>query len=263
MLGINKTDRFEICLSFAVLLHYLFLVSCFWVVSYSIYLLNRLRSCMEYVGRIRDYCVFCWMLPTLLLIVSFVLNPNGYETKQFCWLNVQRGILWSFVVPVTALILVNTIVMILALKTFNEQMSVTHRVEICKTRNSMRAGITLLPFFAINWFFGILAVEDPENMSLQVIFAFTNSMQGILTFVFFCVMDNNVQMLFRLKFHEASRRPKVSAMRLKKSGSFPILERPLITLTDDNRRNDCTPLLSHRTTYSETSEDPCCSNIRV
>lgn len=41
----------------------------------------------------------------------------------------------------------------------------------------MRAGITLLPFFAINWFFGILAVEDPENMSLQVIFALTNSMQ--------------------------------------------------------------------------------------
>ena len=41
----------------------------------------------------------------------------------------------------------------------------------------MRAGITLLPFFAINWFFGILSVEDPENMSLQVIFALTNSMQ--------------------------------------------------------------------------------------
>ncbi|KFM67291.1 putative G-protein coupled receptor 133, partial [Stegodyphus mimosarum] len=99
--------------------------------------------------------------------------------------------------------------MILALKTFNEQMSVTHRTEICKTRNSMRAGITLLPFFAINWFFGILAVEDSYNTSLQLIFALTNSMQGILTFIFFCFMDNNVQMSFRLKMMAITKKPKV------------------------------------------------------
>ncbi|GIY71532.1 hypothetical protein CEXT_192411 [Caerostris extrusa] len=35
-------------------------------------------------------------------------------------------------------------------------------------------------------------------------------------------------------------------MKLTKSGSFPILERSLITLTDDRRRLDCTPLLSRK-----------------
>ncbi|XP_054717665.1 adhesion G protein-coupled receptor B2-like [Uloborus diversus] len=261
--GVNRVEHFETCLLLAILLHYCFLKSCFWVVSYSIYLLRRLRSGMEYAGRIRDYCAACWILPLLWLVVSSIANSRGYETKQFCWLNVQKGIVWSFVVPVTGLILVNTVVMILALKTFSEQMSVTHRNEIYKTRTSIRAGITLLPFLAINWFFGILAVEDSGNIALQTVFFFTNAMQGIMTLIFFCVMDNNVQMFFRMKLGDVSRKPKISAMKMRKSGSFPIMERSLISFTEDGRRLDCTPLLSSRSAYHETPEDPCCSNIRV
>ncbi|GIY45414.1 hypothetical protein CDAR_442011 [Caerostris darwini] len=86
---------------------------------------------------------------------------------------------------------------------------------------------------------------------------------GILTFVFFCLMDTNIQASFRMKVAEVSRKPKVSAMKLTKSGSFPILERSLITLTDDRRRLDCTPLLAGRMAYHDVAEDPCCSNIRV
>ncbi|XP_055934347.1 adhesion G-protein coupled receptor D1-like [Argiope bruennichi] len=261
--GVNKEDQTELCMSFAMLLHYLFIVLCCWVVAYSVNLLKRLKSNMEYTGRPRDYCAVCWIAPGIMLIVAFVLNPHGYETTMYCWMSIQRGILWSFVFPVTGLIMINTIVMILALKTFNEQMSVTHRTEICKTRNSLRAGITLLPFFATNWFFGILAVEDSFNTGLQAIFFFTNAMQGILTFVFFCLMDTNIQASFRMKVAEVSRKPKVSAMKLTKSGSFPILERSLITLTDDRRRLDCTPLLASRMAYHDVAEDPCCSNIRV
>ncbi|GFS72397.1 cadherin EGF LAG seven-pass G-type receptor 1 [Nephila pilipes] len=261
--GVNKEEQTELCLSSAMLLHYLFLVLCCWVVAYSVNLLKRLKSNMEYIGRPRDYCGVCWVWPGIMLIIAFTLNPNVYETTLYCWMNIRRGIFWSFVIPVTGLILINTIVMILSLKTFNEQMSVTHRTEICKTRNSLRAGITLLPFFAMNWFFGILAVEDSYNIGLQVMFFFTNAMQGILTFVFFCLMDTNIQASFRMKVAEVSRKPKVSAMKLTKSGSFPILERSLITLTDDRRRLDCTPLLASRMAYHDVAEDPCCSNIRV
>ncbi|GIY45416.1 adhesion G protein-coupled receptor E5 [Caerostris darwini] len=175
--GVNKEEQTELCLSFAMLLHYLFIVLCCWVVAYSVNLLRRLRNSLEYHGRPRDYCAVCWISPGIMLIVAFILNPHGYETTLYCWMSIQRGILWSFVFPVTGLILANTIVMIIALKTFNDQMSVTHRTEICKTRNSLRAGITLLPFFATNWFFGILAVEDSDNTGLQAIFSLTNAMQ--------------------------------------------------------------------------------------
>ncbi|KAG8184561.1 hypothetical protein JTE90_007677 [Oedothorax gibbosus] len=259
--GVNRGGQNEVCLSFAIMLHYLFMVLCCWVVAYGVNLLRRLRSNWEYNGRPRDYCAACWFAPGVMLTLAFVLNPEGYETQLYCWMNIERGILWSFVFPVTALILVNTVVMILALKTFNEQLSVTHRLEICKTRNSLRAGITLLPFFAVNWFFGILAVEDSYNLLLQTVFSFTNAMQGILTFIFFCLMDANIVAFFRMKITVVTRRPKGGhqSMKLTKSGSFPILERALI-----DRRTDCTPLLADRSVYHDTAtDDPCCSNIRV
>ncbi|UYV62954.1 hypothetical protein LAZ67_2002611 [Cordylochernes scorpioides] len=87
--------------------------------------------------------------------------------------------LLSFIVPMTSLILVNTVLMVLVLKSFFELRPVTHKVEIKKTRVFLRAGVSLLPYFAVNWFLGVLALEDAATPIFQYTFTFSNTLQGI------------------------------------------------------------------------------------
>lgn len=74
--------------------------------------------------------------------------------------------------------------MLLVLKRFFENKPVTHKLEIEKTQPALRAGVTLLPFFAVNWFLSVLALEDTATTAFQCIFAITNVVQSYLAFLF-------------------------------------------------------------------------------
>lgn len=55
------------------------------------------------------------------------------------------------------------------------------------TVGSLRAGVTLLPFFAVNWFLSVLAIEDtPTTAAFQSIFAISNVVFSFLVFLFLC-----------------------------------------------------------------------------
>ncbi|GLH11819.1 Brain-specific angiogenesis inhibitor 1 [Gryllus bimaculatus] len=43
-----------------------------------------------------------------LLVACYGADPHCYETRRFCWVSVERGMLLSFLLPVGALIVANT-----------------------------------------------------------------------------------------------------------------------------------------------------------
>ncbi|KAM7314078.1 hypothetical protein ISCGN_003863 [Ixodes scapularis] len=91
--GVQATSIREVCYSVAIVLHYLFLVASFWMLSYGIHLYRRLRSSAALAPsvppsarllrpRTRDYCLLSWALPGALVVLSFVVNPRGYEIRR-------------------------------------------------------------------------------------------------------------------------------------------------------------------------------------
>lgn len=75
------------------MLHYLFLVASFWILSYGIHLYRRMRATSAMAAvvptsaqllkpRTRDYCLLSWAVPAVLVVISFLVNPKGYEIRR-------------------------------------------------------------------------------------------------------------------------------------------------------------------------------------
>lgn len=89
--------------------------------------------------------------------------------------------------------------MLLVLKRFFETKPLAHKLEIEKTQPALRAGVTLLPFFAVNWFLSVMALEDTITTAFQCIFAATNLVQCYLVFLFHCCQRYEVRTSMRMK----------------------------------------------------------------
>uniref|UniRef100_T1KTJ5 G-protein coupled receptors family 2 profile 2 domain-containing protein n=1 Tax=Tetranychus urticae TaxID=32264 RepID=T1KTJ5_TETUR len=80
----------------------------------------------------------------------------------------------------------NTVTMLLILKRFFAYKPITHKIEIERVEPSLRSGVSLLPFFAVNWFLSVLALEDTATNIFQYLFSFCNLIQHLLIFLFHC-----------------------------------------------------------------------------
>ena len=59
-------------------------------------------------------------------------------------------------------------------------------MDMKKIEGSLRAGVTLLPFFAVNWFLSVLALENTATTAFQYIYAVSNAVFSFLVFLFLC-----------------------------------------------------------------------------
>ncbi|KAH9415992.1 hypothetical protein DERP_000487, partial [Dermatophagoides pteronyssinus] len=118
---------------------------------------------------------------------------NGYETKRYCWMSIEGGIQYSFIMPVLLLISFNTCLILLVLKRYFERKPLSHCSQIHQIRPSIRACIILLPFFCLNWFLGVLSLETLRTTPFELIFALTNGSHSFLTFYFHCYQRYNLK----------------------------------------------------------------------
>ncbi|CAG2104217.1 unnamed protein product [Medioppia subpectinata] len=299
----------HICSMVPLVFHFLHLVSAFWMLSHTVFLYQRLwrplsRSSSSSLPFSESHQSFtpsskCWSdwssrtttilfshqwgckqffffataLPALSVLVSYYLNPEGYETKRYCWMSIEGGMQYSFIVPVSVLILTNTVIMLLVLKRFFETKPLTHKTEIDKTQPALRAGVTLLPFFAVNWFLSVLALEDTVTTSFQCIFALSNTTLSYLVFLFHCYQRYDLHEYIKVRLFGAKKHQN-SSLRLKKN-SYPgrglRVDIPRLCIGDDRDLTsvpiasnsgssiDCQPLLMP---YSGSSPTPNPNNYK-
>lgn len=89
--------------------------------------------------------------------------------------------------------------MLLILKRFFAYKPITHKIEIERVEPALRSGVSLLPFFAVNWFLSVLALEDTATDIFQYLFAFCNLIQHLLVFLFHCYQRPEVMIIERNK----------------------------------------------------------------
>ncbi|RZF41162.1 hypothetical protein LSTR_LSTR015346 [Laodelphax striatellus] len=172
MVGVQATSDRDICQRVAVGLHYLHLAVCCWLFTNSLHIYLSLRSTC-YKPRVLLYCLFSWLLPIPVIMGS--LGGRGYETRFYCWMSARRGMLISFMLPVSALILGNTVLTVWGVRGGLRGAVGAGGVEE-GARRSLRVTAVVQPAFAVLWFLGVLALENASSLLLSLLFVTTNAL---------------------------------------------------------------------------------------
>uniref|UniRef100_G1L3R8 Adhesion G protein-coupled receptor B1 n=1 Tax=Ailuropoda melanoleuca TaxID=9646 RepID=G1L3R8_AILME len=109
LIGQTQTRNKVVCTLVAAFLHFFFLSSFCWVLT------EAWQSYMAVTGRLRNRLIrkrfLClgWGLPALVVAISVgFTKAKGYSTMNYCWLSLEGGLLYAFVGPAAAVVLVLT-----------------------------------------------------------------------------------------------------------------------------------------------------------
>uniref|UniRef100_A0A9J8DI31 Adhesion G protein-coupled receptor B3 n=1 Tax=Cyprinus carpio carpio TaxID=630221 RepID=A0A9J8DI31_CYPCA len=189
LVGQTQTHNAGICTMTTAFLHFFFLASFCWVLT------EAWQSYMAVTGKVRTRLIrkrfLClgWGLPALVVAISMgFTKAKGYGTPQYCWLSLEGGLLYAFVGPAAAVVLVNMVIGILV---FNKLVS---RDGILDKKLKHRAGASLwsscvvLPLLALTWMSAVLAMTDKRSILFQILFAVFDSLQGFVIVMVHCIL---------------------------------------------------------------------------
>uniref|UniRef100_A0A8B9W185 Adhesion G protein-coupled receptor B3 n=1 Tax=Anas zonorhyncha TaxID=75864 RepID=A0A8B9W185_9AVES len=196
LVGQTQTHNKGICTTTTAFLHFFFLASFCWVLT------EAWQSYMAVTGKIRTRLIrkrfLClgWGLPALVVAISIgFTKTKGYGTAHYCWLSLEGGLLYAFVGPAAAVVLVNMVIGILV---FNKLVS---RDGILDKKLKHRAGASLwsscvvLPLLALTWMSAVLAMTDKRSILFQILFAVFDSLQGFVIVMVHCILRRELIMV--------------------------------------------------------------------
>uniref|UniRef100_A0A2I3HRT3 Adhesion G protein-coupled receptor E5 n=1 Tax=Nomascus leucogenys TaxID=61853 RepID=A0A2I3HRT3_NOMLE len=101
------------CRLVAGLLHYCFLASFCWMSLEGLELYFLVVRVFQGQGlSTRWLCLIGYGVPLLIVGVSAAVYSKGYGRPRYCWLDFEQGFLWSFLGPVTFIILCNAVIFV-------------------------------------------------------------------------------------------------------------------------------------------------------
>uniref|UniRef100_A0A8K9XLQ4 Adhesion G protein-coupled receptor L1a n=1 Tax=Oncorhynchus mykiss TaxID=8022 RepID=A0A8K9XLQ4_ONCMY len=119
LIGIDKTQYHIACPIFAGLLHFFFLAAFSWMCLEGVQLYLLLVEVFESEYSRKKYYYLCgYCFPALVVGISAAIDYRSYGTKKACWLRVDNYFIWSFIGPVSFVIM-NTVIMAYLFTTFN------------------------------------------------------------------------------------------------------------------------------------------------
>ncbi|XP_073782545.1 adhesion G protein-coupled receptor B1 isoform X16 [Danio rerio] len=227
LIGQTQTRNKVVCTLVAAFLHFFFLSSFCWVLT------EAWQSYMAVTGRLRNRIIrkrfLClgWGLPALVVAISVgFTKAKGYGTVNYCWLSLEGGLLYAFVGPAAAVVLVNMVIGILVfnklvskdgitdmkLKERAGQMTVplynmtlkcakcgvisSPDVSTTATSNAMASlwsSCVVLPLLALTWMSAVLAITDRRSALFQILFAVFDSLEGFVIVMVHCILRREVQ----------------------------------------------------------------------
>ncbi|XP_015675233.1 adhesion G protein-coupled receptor B3-like [Protobothrops mucrosquamatus] len=238
LVGQTQTHNKNICTTTTAFLHFFFLASFCWVLT------EAWQSYMAVTGKIRTRLIrkrfLClgWGLPALVVAISIgFTKTKGYGTTQYCWLSLEGGLLYAFVGPAAAVVLVNMVIGILVfnklvsrdgildkkLKHRAGQMSEPHSGLTLKCAKcgvvsttalsattasnamaSLWSSCVVLPLLALTWMSAVLAMTDKRSILFQILFAVFDSLQGLVIVMVHCILRREVRNHFLMLSSKSS-----------------------------------------------------------
>ncbi|XP_063777220.1 adhesion G protein-coupled receptor B1 isoform X1 [Pseudophryne corroboree] len=234
LVGQTQTRNKVICTLVAAFLHFFFLSSFCWVLT------EAWQSYMAVTGRLRNRIIrkrfLClgWGLPALVVAISVgFTKAKGYGSANYCWLSLEGGLLYAFVGPAAAVVLVNMVIGILVFNKLVSKDGITDKklkeragivdfncsqmtmplygmtlkcskcgvvssaeVSATATSNAMASlwsSCVVLPLLALTWMSAVLAITDRRSALFQILFAVFDSLEGFVIVMVHCILRREVQ----------------------------------------------------------------------
>ncbi|XP_071941258.1 adhesion G-protein coupled receptor D1-like [Antedon mediterranea] len=149
--------------------------------------------------------MMCYGIPILIVAVSSAAFSGDYNVDNLCWLSQETGMIWTFVAPVTVIVLINTGIMYVVVNTIYKRSgqmvgkSVKEKNTFKQLRKAARGAVMLLPLMGTTWLIGPFAIGS-AGIPVDYLFNFLNGCQGIFIFIIYCVLENEIRDCFKKRF---------------------------------------------------------------
>uniref|UniRef100_A0A8B9H4S7 Adhesion G protein-coupled receptor B1 n=1 Tax=Astyanax mexicanus TaxID=7994 RepID=A0A8B9H4S7_ASTMX len=194
LIGQTQTRNKVLCTLVAAFLHFFFLSSFCWVLT------EAWQSYMAVTGRLRNRIIrkrfLClgWGLPALVVAISVgFTKAKGYGTVNYCWLSLEGGLLYAFVGPAAAVVLVNMVIGILVFNKLVSKDGITDMKLKERAGASLWSSCVVLPLLALTWMSAVLAITDRRSALFQILFAVFDSLEGFVIVMVHCILRREVQ----------------------------------------------------------------------
>ena len=184
-------EIYTVCKIMASLIYLGFLSTFTWMLIISFNILSDFKNSSTIVSKRNKSVVLTtflgWGISLVILIMVVILdfipiptkfrpslgNTHNQQTLS-CWFDQRSALSIYFGIPSTTMILINSILFFLSLRTIRNAMNSSLSVDSYKLGIYIRLSI----FMGITWIFA-LVVCFQKNIIIQVIFVISNSLQGV------------------------------------------------------------------------------------
>ncbi|KAI8798319.1 adhesion G-protein coupled receptor D1, partial [Biomphalaria glabrata] len=193
----------KMCLVTAITLHY-FLTSMFnWMLVEGIHLYVQLIYVFSTSSHIVKYSLFAWVTPVLIVSVAAVVFQEDYRSDKLCWISIK--VLRYFLVPTLSVtVIINVIILshvILIIKKSQSSLNLLSQSEKKLFWTGLKASVSLLPLLGLTWTFAFFIVSAEISTVMVHLFTYlftiANSFQGLLVFIFHCLLSTEVHIAVR------------------------------------------------------------------
>jgi hypothetical protein len=102
----------------------------------------------------------------------------------------------GFLTPVVLILVVNSIAFVLIIRSLLTAGSKVAADKRATGLQHARRASAILVVLGLTWLFGILAIRDAK-LVFQYLFCILNSFQGLLVFIFYCVLSSETKVKYK------------------------------------------------------------------
>ncbi|XP_056893877.1 adhesion G protein-coupled receptor L2 isoform X16 [Takifugu flavidus] len=210
LIGIDMTEPTIGCAIIAGILHFFFLASFSWMCLEGVQLYLMLVEVFESeYSRKKYYYVSGYLFPAIVVAVSTAIDYKSYGTKKACWLSVDNHFIWSFIGPVTFIIMLNLIFLVITmykmvkhsttLKPDSSRLENINNYHVCDGYYNtdlpgswVMGAFALLCLLGLTWSFGLFFINE-ASIVMAYLFTIFNTFQGMFIFIFHCLLQKKVR----------------------------------------------------------------------
>ncbi|KAL1005091.1 hypothetical protein UPYG_G00054400 [Umbra pygmaea] len=193
--GISQTQNKGGCGLVAGLLHFFFLGSFSWMLLEGVQLYQMVM--LVFNSAIRPLYLYAvgYGLPLIIVLISAAAYPDGYGTKQYCWLSLEKGFIWSFFGPVCTIIIFNAFFFVITVWRLVQKFSSLNPdlSNLNKIKAFTVTAVAQLCILGCMWIFGVFQFQEEGTRVMTYLFTIVNSLQGALVFIMHCLMNKTVR----------------------------------------------------------------------
>ncbi|XP_077474261.1 adhesion G protein-coupled receptor L1-like isoform X3 [Stigmatopora argus] len=194
LIGVDKTDYQIACPIFAGLLHFFFLAAFSWMCLEGVQLYLMLVEVFESEYSRKKYYYLCgYCFPALVVGISAAIDYRSYGTKKACWLRMDNYFIWSFIGPVSFVIMLNLVLLMITLHKMirNSSALKPDSSRLDSIKSWVLGAITLLVLLGLTWAFGLMFINE-NSLIMAYLFTTFNAFQGMFIFIFHCALQKKV-----------------------------------------------------------------------